>query len=76
MTFTIVILLGVIGLLLMSGYYLIHTIEQDRMTNEQYFADLRKRYDDEVLKLKEDIRIRDDIIRAYRNYSVNGSRAS
>lgn len=76
MIFTIVILLGVIGLLLMSGYYLIHTIKQDRMTNEQYFADLRKRYDDEVLKLKEDIRIRDDIIRAYRNYSVNRSKAS
>lgn len=76
MTFFIGILLGLIALLFVSSYYLLHTIEQDRETNDKYFADLRKRYDDEVLKLKEDIRIRDDIIRAYRNYSVTKEEAS
>ena len=76
MTFFIGILLGLIALLFVSSYYLLHTIKQDRETNDRYFADLRKKYDDEVLKLKEDIRIRDDIIRAYRNYSVTKEKAS
>lgn len=72
MIFTIVILLGVIGLLLMSGYVMFDTIEFERNQNDVYYKKLRQEYDIQVQQLKNDIEVRDEIIDSYRRSIVHG----
>ena len=72
MIFTIVILLGVIGLLLMSGYVMFDTIEFERNQNDVYYKKLRQEYDIQVQQLKNDIEVRDEIIESYRRSLIHG----
>ena len=72
MIFTIGILLGIIALLLMSGYVLFDTIEFERNQNDVYYKKLRKEYDFQVQQLKNDIEVRDEIIESYRRAAVHG----
>lgn len=72
MIFTIVILLGVIGLLLMSGYVMFDSIEYERNQNDIYFQKLRKEYDIQIQQLKNDVEVRDEIIESYRRSLIHG----
>lgn len=72
MIFTIIILLGVIGLLLMSGYVMFDTIEFERNQNDVYYKKLRQEYDIQVQQLKNDVEVRDEIIESYRRSLIHG----
>lgn len=72
MIFTIVILLGVIGLLLMAGYVMFDTIEFERNQNDVYYKKLRQEYDIQVQQLKNDVEVRDEIIESYRRSLIHG----
>ena len=72
MIFTIVILLGVIGLLLMSGYVMFDSIEYERNQNDIYFQKLRKEYDIQIQQLKNDVEVRDEILERYRRSLIHG----
>ena len=72
MMFTIGILLGIIALLLMSGYVMFDTIEFERNQNDVYYKKLRQEYDIQVQQLKNDVEVRDEIIESYRRSLIHG----
>ena len=67
MTVCIGICIGIIAMLLMSGYVIMDSLEYEKKKNNQYFTKLRKEYDIQIEQYKQDIKTRDAIIDSYRN---------
>ena len=58
------ILAVVVLILIFIIYHLMDHIESERMENDRYFDKLRRTYQIQLDELKEDIRVRDEIIKA------------
>lgn len=58
------ILAIVVLILIFIIYHLMDHIETERIENDEYLDKLRRTYQIQVNELKEDIRIRDEIIKA------------
>lgn len=67
MTVFIGICIGIIAMLLMSGYVIMDSLEYEKKKNNQYFTKLRKEYDIQIEQYKQGIKTRDAIIDSYRN---------
>lgn len=59
------ILLIIILVLLMAGCVMIDSINYERHQNDEYFRKLRKEYDIQIQKYRDDISERDKLIRSY-----------
>ena len=59
-----VVLMTLINLILICIiYHLLEHIESDRIENDKYFDKLRRTYQIQIDELRDDVKIRDDIIK-------------
>ena len=66
----VAILLGVILIQVVVIGILMDIIESERAENKRYYNTIRRTYDIKMEELKEDIRVRDEIISAGRYHKI------
>lgn len=72
MMYAIGVLLGIIILLILTGYVMMDRLEYEKNKNKEYFTKLRRNFDVQIEELKKDIAVRDEIIDAYRGSMTRG----
>lgn len=70
--YAIGVLLGIIVLLILTGYVMMDRLEYEKNKNKEYFTKLRRNFDVQIEELKKDIAVRDEIIDAYRGSMTRG----
>ena len=59
------VLVAIIIILIMTGYALMHALDYEKARSDEYFKQLRKDYDSEIQKYRDEILERDKLINHY-----------